>query len=230
MVADRVLDQIIKGELLPGESLPPEAELASSHSVSRLTIREAIKALEHIGVIEVHRGNGTFVCDSSRWSPLEPRLLDARVRTKGARDSVRLLLETRRIIERGAAELAALRRTEDDLAAMRDAISRMEATREAASFAAADLDFHTALFAAGHNAYLGALLQPVRQLLIDHRVLTSSTVAGRHHGIAAHRSILAAVEARDVDGAGGEMAAHIDQTITDVMRSGPSESQGRRAQ
>jgi len=220
VVADAVLDQIVNGDFNPGDVLPREADLAWSHGVSRLTIREAIKGLAHLGVVEVRRGNGTFVCDANRWSPLEPKLLDARVRADGPRESVRLLLEARRAVERGAAELAARRRTASDLVAMRDALARMELASDKTPFAEADLAFHAALFVAARNPYLGALLQPVEELLSEHRVLTSSAAPARLHAIHAHRAVLAAVEARDVEGAGGAMVDHIDQTIADVMRYG----------
>ena len=228
VVADRVLDEIVSGRLGPAETLPPEAELASSHGVSRLTVREAVKSLGHVGVVEVRRGHGTFVCGSERWSPLEPRLLEARVRHEGPRQSVRLLLEARRAVERAAAELAAQRRTSADLAAMQKTLDQMEAASDEAAFACADLDFHNALFRAAGNPYLVALLQPLAQLLHEHRVLTSSAAPARRHAIAAHRVILAAVRAHDVDGAGREMVAHIDETSTDVLRHGlATNDQGR---
>jgi GntR family transcriptional regulator, transcriptional repressor for pyruvate dehydrogenase complex len=220
VVADHVLDDIVSGRLSPAETLPPEAELASSHGVSRLTVREAVKRLVHIGVVEVRRGHGTFVCDVDRWSPLEPQLLEARVRHEGPRRSVRLLLEARRAVERAAAELAARRCTPTDVAAMDRALDLMAAASEETTFARADLDFHDALFEAAGNPYLGALLQPLQHLLQEHRLLTSSAAPARRHAIAAHRAILAAVKVRDVESAGREMISHIDQTSTDVLRYG----------
>jgi GntR family transcriptional regulator, transcriptional repressor for pyruvate dehydrogenase complex len=220
IVAESVLDEIVSGRLLPAAALAPEAELASSYGVSRLTVREAVKRLVHVGVVEVRRGHGTYVCDMDRWSPLEPQLLEARVRHEGPRQSVRLLLEARRAVERAAAELAARRRNQSDLAAMRDAFDQMEAASEAGAFARADLCFHDALFEAAGNPYLGALLLPLQHLLHAHRVLTSSAAPARRHAVAAHQAILDAVEARDVEGAGREMVAHIDQTSTDVLRYG----------
>ncbi len=220
VVAENVLDEIVSGRLLPAQALPPEAELASSYGVSRLTVREAVKRLVHFGVIEVRRGHGTYVCDMDRWSPLEPQLLEARVRHEGPRPSVRLLLEARRTVERGAAELAAQRRNQGDLAAIREAFDQMEGASDEAAFARADLCFHDALFEAAGNPYLSALLQPLQNLLQEHRVLTSSAAPARRHAIAAHQAILTAVEARDIEGAGREMVAHIDQTSTDVLRYG----------
>jgi DNA-binding FadR family transcriptional regulator len=116
--------------------------------------------------------------------------------------------------------LAAQRRNQGDLAAMRDALDRMGASPEEVAFADADLDFHGALFEAAGNPYLGALLLPLQHLLQEHRVLTSSAAPARRHAIAAHQAILAAVEARDVEGAGRKMVAHIDQTSIDVLRYG----------
>ncbi len=220
IVAESVLDEIVSGRLVPAETLLPEAELASSYGVSRLTVREAVKRLVHIGVVEVRRGHGTFVCEVDRWSPLEPQLLEARVRHEGPRQSVRLLLEARRAVERAAAELAARRRTQSDLAAMHGALERMGAASEEGVFARADLDFHGALFEAAGNPYLGVLLQPLQHLLHEHRVLTSSAAPARRHAVAAHRAIVDAVEGRDVEGAGRKMVAHIDQTSTDVLRYG----------
>ena len=219
-VADLLLDRIVSGNFNSGDALPSEDNLASAFSVSRLTLREAVKSLIHAGVVEVRRGKGTCVCDVSQWSPLEPRLLRARVRLDGPRESVTLLLEARRAVERGATESAAARRKTSDLAALRRALSKMEKTTDKTKFAEADLEFHSALFVASKNPLLGALLQPVEELLHDHRVLTSSAALARRHAIAAHRTILEYVASRDVVAAGMAMVVHIDQTIADVIRFG----------
>lgn len=220
IVADLLLDHIVSGRYNSGDALPTEANLASEFNVSRLTVREAVKSLIHAGVIEVQRGKGTYVCAIAKWSPLDPRLLRARVRSDGPRESVKLLLEARRAVERGATESAAARRTANDLVALKRALAKMESTTEKTQFAEADLEFHSALFVASKNPLLGALLQPVEKLLHDHRVLTSSAALARRHAIDAHRTILDCVTNRDAVAAGLAMVVHIDQTMADVIRFG----------
>jgi DNA-binding FadR family transcriptional regulator len=219
-VADWLLDQIVNREIAPEQALPSEAELAVACGVSRLTVREAVKGLVHLGVVEVRRGNGTFVLDAEHWSALDPRLLAARVRAEGPRDGVRLLLEARRVVERGAAELAARRRLGRDLAAMSASLEQMERADQPESFAIADLAFHDAVLVAAQNPYLRSLMSPLEELLREHRVLTSSASLARNHAIAAHRAVLEAIRAKDVERAGEAMVDHLDQTITDVLRFG----------
>ncbi len=137
------------GEWEVGTRIPPEPALAAALGVSRNTVREAVKALAHLGLLQVRRGDGTYVAASTEMQALMHKQLD--------RVELGHLLEVRHAIEVRAAALAAARRTVDDLAAL-DAIMerRRDAVRddEGAAFVDADVDFHCAIVAAAHNPLL----------------------------------------------------------------------------
>ena len=118
-VVDHLVDAIARGDHPPGSRLPPEDKLSELAAVSRLTVREAIRVLRIKGVVRVEQGRGTFVNPTSRWAPLDPALLAARTASPGdAGDVARKLTEARRMVEIGAAELAAERRSIADLRAL----------------------------------------------------------------------------------------------------------------
>jgi GntR family transcriptional regulator, transcriptional repressor for pyruvate dehydrogenase complex len=113
VVVDKVLEHILSGQSKADDALPPEADIAKESGVSRLTAREAMKALKAQDVVYVKRGLGTFVNPPERWTGLDAIM---RAASRGvASDQVALrLLEVRRMVETGAAELAASRHTAAD--------------------------------------------------------------------------------------------------------------------
>ena len=119
-VAGRLLHDIAEGVYPTGSRLPPEPVLAEAAGVSRLTLREAVKSLGQRGVVRVEQGRGTFVNPTSEWLPLDPQLLATLVRRDHGLAAQ--LTEVRRIVEVGAASLAARRRTAEDLRRMREAL------------------------------------------------------------------------------------------------------------
>jgi DNA-binding FadR family transcriptional regulator len=232
-IAARLLDEIIDGRYPPGGPLPPEWELAEREQASRLTIREAVRILRQKNVVTVVRGRGTFVQPRQSWSPLDPAVLGALARDPDAlTERLRALLEARALVEVGVAELAAARRTGDDLAAMAAAVAQMrEAADEVAAFVAADLAFHDAVMAAAGNPVIAALFDPIAQLLRDTRQQTSRDPVAREHALRAHERILAAIERRDPVGAAGAMRDHLAETGEDFAArraAGPARGRGRR--
>src|SRR2546430_17275370 len=103
-LVEHVVAAILRGDHPPDSRLPPEDRLAELFKVSRLTVREAVKALRGKGVVRVEQGRGTFVNQPDRWSPLDPDLLMARVGSaEGTRDLAVKLTEARRLVEVGVA-------------------------------------------------------------------------------------------------------------------------------
>lgn len=217
-VAAHLTSEIVAGRRSPESALPPEARLAAEMGVSRLTIREAVKVLAQKGLVRVERGRGTYVNAPARWSPLDPLLLAARAARSGERRAaLGDLLEARRLVEPGVAELAAQRRDDDDVHALRDGLARMrEADDDVERFVAADIAFHDRLLGAAANPVAAALFEPVSELLRAARRATSLEPGARAHAVAAHERILTAVEARDGEGARREMLAHLLETEADV--------------
>lgn len=152
----RLRDLILSGDLRPGSRLPPEQELACQLGVSRGSMREAVRALTYMRLVEVRRGLGTFV------TGLEPALLLEGVRTaaQAARDeSIFEIFEVRRILEPAAAGIAASRITEAQLAELRGHLDAMrQATQNPDEFMRHDEAFHACIAHAAGNSWLEALL------------------------------------------------------------------------
>lgn len=217
LVGDLV-DDIVSGIFPPGSVLPSESELAERADVSRLTVREAITVLRTKRVLEVKHGRGTFVNPISHWSPFDPTLLAARsVDAVGAGALPKKLIEARRLVEVGVAELAAARRSAGDLEALAQALERMKkAEDDVDAIAKADIEFHQAIMAAAGNAFIAALFDPIRQLVWAARRQTKGYPRMRVRAIAAHTRILRAIRDKDPESARWAMNDHLIQTEEDL--------------
>lgn len=214
-----LLAAITDGEFSPGAELPPEQQLAERFGVSRLTVREGIRALAGHGVIAVRHGKRSLVNPPEQWSPLDAQVLRARGRLSGnALELPMQLVEARRAIEVEVARLAATRATGEDLAALTGTLKAMEKSLEDTGprFAEADLAFHAGVVAAARNVYLAAAYRPLEQVLHVVRLETSRDPEIREHALHWHRRILKALSAHDADGAAREMLMHMHQTMDDI--------------
>jgi GntR family transcriptional repressor for pyruvate dehydrogenase complex len=229
VVVDRLLDDIAAGRYQPGSRLPTEPELCTMMGVSRATLREAMKALQQLGVTSIEQGRGTFVTPVERWSPFDPALLAARTSTvDGHLDEhwSAKLVELRRMVEVGVAGLAATRRHADDLAQMGAALEAMRRTQrgDVTAFAEADLAFHQAVMKAADNELIQALFDPIHRLIEAARLESSLPAGRRAHAIEAHSSILAAIESGDAAAASTAMRDHLDSTFTWVRSHAAAET------
>lgn len=169
-------------------------------------------------VLEVKHGRGTFVNPISHWSPFDPTLLAARsVDAVGAGALPKKLIEARRLVEVGVAELAAARRSAEDLEALAQALERMrEAEDDVDAIAEADIEFHQAIMAAAGNAFIAALFDPIRQLVWAARRQTKGYPHIRARAIAAHTRILRTIRDKDPEAARWAMNDHLIQTEEDL--------------
>lgn len=216
-VFDRLLEHILSGAIEPGEMLPPEADIAAESNVSRLTVREAIKMLSAQNIVYVKRGHGTVVNPPTAWTGLESIMRAASRGVTSGQVALRLL-EVRRMVETGAAELAATRHRKQDIDAMRDLLADMEAASAAGDVDAltdADLAFHDQVLRASGNPFVPALLAQLTSLLHTARRETSRFPDVQRHAIEHHRLVLTAIEGGDPPTARLAMDRHIDQTFSD---------------
>jgi GntR family transcriptional regulator, transcriptional repressor for pyruvate dehydrogenase complex len=216
-LAEQLLSAIIDGTYPPDAALPPEAELAEQSSVSRLTVREAVKQLRAQNVVRVVRGRGTYVNPPDRWTAME-HVVRAASRSSHSALSERLI-EARRLIENGATELAALRRSEADLAELREHLATMREAADAADteqFVQADIDFHATVMRATGNLFVPLLFEPFGPLLAEGRRETSAVPQIRVNAIAHHEAVLVALESGDPEKARHAMDAHMNQTANDL--------------
>lgn len=216
---DQLLDAIIAGRLTAGERLPPEGHLATEFGVSRLTMREAVRLLQAQGVIVQVPGSRHRIAPVSEWTGMDAVVRHAR--SAGQRRTSSLeLLEVRMMIESGAAQLAAERRTAAHLAELEDALARMEQHHEAGeldAFVAADLEFHDVVLHAADNRILVAALLPLTSMLTETRAETSQVPEIRQHAIDEHRKVLEAIRAGVPSAARDAMASHMVQTRDDLL-------------
>lgn len=217
---DTVLDGIEDGTFPVGQALPRETELATFLGVSRPTMREAVKILAARGVVRVQHGRGTFVEPQSNWTDLAT-LVAARSLGHSPRSVGLQLVEVRRMIEVGAAGLAAVHRTDHDIASMRqilDEFDRAHATNDIATAGRCDLEFHDAILGASGNPFVALVLRPIKEELKDSRLQTSADPKIRIRAQRHHRAILTAITSGDAAAAKDAMRAHMTQTREDIQR------------
>lgn len=216
---DALFDMIVSGEASAGEPLPGEAALARTLDVSRLTLREAVRVLASRGVLQPVHGRGTFVNPPAQWTDLGS-IVALRARTSSRGEIAVQLIEIRRMIEVGAAGLAAERRSGADLDRLERDLGDFDAHHaagDAEGATVADLAFHDHILQAAGNPFLLTVYEPLRGLLERGRAETSASSAVRERAMRHHRTILKALIAGDAAAAEQAMNAHMDQTARDAV-------------
>lgn len=211
LAAERVvlhLERLIEsGELKPGDRLPPERELARQVGVSRPTVRAGLRSMSALGVVESRHGAGTFITAGPPRLSTGPLSLMAALHGF-TRDE---MFEARRVLEVGAAGLAAEHATGDNLATMAEEVTGMFASLEdPQAFLLHDVRFHRAVAVGSHNAVLGALVEMVSALVYERRRLTVERARDLKESAEMHRRIYAAIRDHDGDRARREMSEHLD--------------------
>jgi GntR family transcriptional regulator, transcriptional repressor for pyruvate dehydrogenase complex len=206
-VTRRLLDYFTGDAMQPGDRLPPERQIAASMGVGRSAVREALAALELLGVVDVRPGSGTYL--RGKASELLPQTLSWGI-LMGA-EKTRELIDVRHGLEVQAARLAAQSTDADVVTKLELELAAMEANMsDFPAFVAADMRFHQALAAAANNSVLEDLLQSVRSLL---RVWVDRALNDTDHATITcgeHGAILDAVRAQDPDAAASAMSIHMD--------------------
>lgn len=193
------------GELLPGDQLPTERALAEQLQVSRASVREALRALELLGVVETRAGGGTFVRRAAAGDLARP--LSALI-SRG--HPMADLIEVRGLIEPALAACAAERVTDAVLVELRDLIALQERKVAAGeSYADEDTRFHELIGRAAGNELLVTMLAAIFDVLRASRSEWLQTNTRAHASVEAHRRILAALEAHDPAAAREASAEHI---------------------
>jgi GntR family transcriptional repressor for pyruvate dehydrogenase complex len=186
---------ILAGDLRPGDRLPPEKELSESLGLSRSSLREAVKALEIIRVLDVRRGDGTYV------TSLRPEVLLGAlsfVADVQQDSSVLQLLAVRRILEPEAAALATARAAPGDAARLRALLDQVSATTPVDDLVAHDLVFHRSLCELSGNDYLTGLIDSLSGSTSRARVWRGLTQDGAvERTLTEHRAIVDAVDSGD---------------------------------
>lgn len=165
VIMDKITEFFLTGNLKPGEKLPSERELASQFKVSRTSIREALRAMELNGLIEIRQGGGSYIKASDFQSRKEE--ITAAI-IKAENHLVYEMLELRRAIEVESAFLAAKRATSQDLQQLRSALEKMAHSPEDIELGLkADLDFHIGIVEATHNSIFIDLIHTLSEHMED---------------------------------------------------------------
>jgi GntR family transcriptional repressor for pyruvate dehydrogenase complex len=218
MVSDNLFERIIAGEFAPDAALPGELELTAHHDVSRLTVREAIKTLEAQSVVRIERGRGTFVNPVNRWESMDMVLRAAMGAGDNAQASIQLI-EVRRMLETGAAELAATRITASELDSLQRHLTSMQEshdTADLARFVEADLAFHNVILHASGNVFLAVMFEPLSRVIAARRKETSRVPEIQAHAIREHAEIITALASGGAESARLAMDSHMVQTMRDL--------------
>jgi GntR family transcriptional repressor for pyruvate dehydrogenase complex len=196
-------DYVTATGLRAGDKLPPERELAGRLAISRTSVRQAIVALEVQGLIEVRHGGGMYLLRNSLDAEPLDSMLDRKQRLPG-------VLEARDAMETKLAELAACRRTTDDLAAIDAALEAMRVAIERHELGALeDRRFHGAVTSAAHSPVLSAFMAQIAEQIAESR-RESLTQPGRPaRSLDQHRTIAEAIRVRDSAAAAAAMHSHV---------------------
>ncbi|MDO5747704.1 MAG: FadR/GntR family transcriptional regulator [Actinomycetaceae bacterium] len=214
-----ILQAILDKDFEINAPLPPETQLASWLNVARPTMREAVRTLADRGVLKVTHGVGTFVVDPSKWTDLS-MIIWWNAHTCSAQELGIYLVELRRMIEVGACGLAAERRNEDDLKALREALEDFDKAAEAGDMkavATADLTFHHRIVRASKNPFLIAVMEPLEEALFTSREDTTRIEDVRTRARQHHWAIFECIKAGDSTAAKETMRSHMTQTRDDIM-------------
>src|SRR5258706_12853436 len=207
-VVAHVRQLIDRGALGPGARLPPERDLARQVGVSRPTVRAGLRTLAALGVVRSRRGSGTYIPDGPPTLGVEALSFIAALH----KFTVDHVFETRRIVEAGAAALAAERATPDQLATLADEVAGLFASpNDRQVFLVHDINFHRGVAAASGNPIVGSLVEMVAALFYEQRRMTAERAVDRNlrDAAEAHRHIYQAVRARDAERARRLMNEHL---------------------
>lgn len=219
-IADQIKEQITSGKLLPGVKLPSTRELSERFQVGRSTVREALSALKAMGLVEIHQGEGSYVRKVNPSDVEMPQLESLLM----SRTTILELLEARKALEVSNAELAALKRTDEDLQAFESLLEQMQHNLGDESIGEqADICFHLTLAKATHNSIIVRLLETIssqmelairetRRLQMYSNKSVSTQLWEEHYGI------YEAIKAGDPDLAQQRMRQHLFHVEQVLMR------------
>jgi GntR family transcriptional regulator, transcriptional repressor for pyruvate dehydrogenase complex len=210
----RQLERIILKKLHPGDKLPSERELAESLGVSRSSIRDAIRSLELMGLVEPRQGAGTVVREISADVLMNPL-------TNVLRHKLELVgefIDFRKMLEPPLAARAASHASDDEIQEMEEILRRQETKLRSGDLAIEeDSEFHYSIAMASGNSVVLKVLDVIMDLLRDTRERSLQLEGRPQKSLAGHRRILAAIKRRDPEAAKAAMRRHIEDVEEIVL-------------
>lgn len=217
-IVEQVRDLINKGKLKPGDKLPPEQILAEQFGTSRPSVREALSALEILGIIEGRGGRGNFVSNSLNTASYEQRFKELE-----REESPFELLEARKLVEAQIAGLAAQKATKEDIAAIQKSLDKIKAaSNDISKIMSFDREFHTNIAKAVHNAVLFSMMTFLagglkEKLWLNLKRKSLSIPSRRRKYMEEHIQILNAIKNKDSKTALNKMHDHLADVEKDLL-------------
>ncbi len=216
-IADRIRVLILDGTFPDRQPLPGERLLAERFGVSRGSIRDALRMLETIGLLETRHGQGTFPRELDVNKLVAP-LASVLTYRHDLRDE---LLDVRRMFEPAVARAAALRVTDDDLADLQRIVdTQRRKLKSGRSAIVEDTAFHAVVARATRNRAVMRIMETLNNLLVESRALTLKQKGRPERSIQGHEAVVAALRRRDPDAAARAMHTHIDQIAELLQQAG----------
>jgi GntR family transcriptional regulator, transcriptional repressor for pyruvate dehydrogenase complex len=204
---DKIKQMILSGRVRPGEKLPREADLAAELGLSRNSLREAVKALSVINVLDVRQGDGTYATSLAPSLLLEALSFIVDFHRD---DTVLDFLEVRRILEPAATALAAIRMSDEDRSELGKVLETVDVDTPVGELVAADLEFHRQIAVGAGNSVLASLVDSMSAPTTRARVWRGMTEPrALERTLAEHRAIYLAITSRDADLARSWANVHI---------------------
>ena len=219
-IANRLLTLIKEKQLRPGDRLLPERELAEMMKVSRPSLREALRALQIMNIIENRQGSGNYI------TALEPEQLVEHLDIVFALDDSTYhdLFQARRILETAIAEMAAEQITDDEIEQMEKSITQAtEVIDDPDAFMEADMDLHGMILKAARNRIMPVFMQSINKISLFSRRRTGEDINVRKATVRDHRAIVKALRARDPEAAKEAMMqhlAHVEKKMDQIAENG----------
>jgi len=209
------IERIILKKLRPGDKLPSERDLAEMLRVSRGSIRDAIRTLELLGVVETRQGAGTIVREISVESLVNPfaNVLQKR------KDLVTELLDFRKMLEPPLAARAATHASADEISEMEEILRRQEEKQNYGDATVAeDTEFHYSIALASDNSVVLKVIDVLMDLLRDTRARSLQVEGRPQKSLSGHRRILAAIKRHDAEAAKSAMRRHLEDVEEIVLK------------
>jgi GntR family transcriptional repressor for pyruvate dehydrogenase complex len=212
-IVRQIQDLLAAERLQAGDRLPGERALADSLSVSRASVREALRVLDYIGVVEVRPGEGTFVARTPP-NPLDPSVYSL----LSERTFLLDLLEARQIVEEEIVSLAARRATRDDFEALENLLTQRDAALSSGKHdLESDLAFHTLVAESTANPVLVSLMRHLNEMWLQARERTGRRRSSPEKAHRFHRQILTALRRRHPAAARRWLRRHLEDMRTDIL-------------
>ena len=213
-VFDQIKGSIISGDWELGQRLPAETELAAQLGVSRPTLREALRQLNLLGLVDIRHREGNFVSHPEVESFMVP-LLPLLIKNK---DNILAIMEARNMIEVKTASLAASRASAAELEALNDYLQHMIAfNHDNEQFAKTDHLFHRQIALATRNQIIIKMYQAIEELLLGQQLRLIELPNAVEKGIVEHQKIFQAIKNRDTHAARATMQEHMENTLERIL-------------